>query len=154
MRLLCAFLICLPVCGQTLRISPLTVRRGATGTLVLSLESPAGKEPVALQFEFLYPAPQLSVDDSGLVVAGAAQTAGKSVTCAGRPEDAGTYVYRCILIGGDKRLPQGPLVRIEFRVRAEAKLGRATVKLRRAQGVGADLKGLDLPSQEADVLIQ
>ena len=94
------------------------------------------------------------MEDSDLVAASAAQSAGKSLSCAGRPEDAGTYVYRCILIGGDKRLPQGPVVRIGFRVRAEAKLGRATVGLRSAQCVGADLKGVDLPSQEVDVLIE
>ena len=118
------------------------------------LESPAGQEPVSLQFEFFYSSPKISVPDSGLEAAGVAQSAGKSLTCAGRPEDAGTYVYRCILAGGNKQLPPGPVVHIGFRVRTEAKLGKATVGLRNAQGVRADLKTIDFPSQETEVSIE
>lgn len=78
--------------AQSLSLSSATAAPGATVALSLSVSSPAGGEPSALQWTFSYPSASIA---SIAVSAGAAATAaGKSVSCAGGPT-----AYTCVLSG-------------------------------------------------------
>src|SRR5450759_5843021 len=76
--------------AQSLSIPPSTVTRGASGSLLLRLESPQGKAPLALQWEFTFP-PNVVVDLAAIVAGSAAESAKKAHTCqaAERHKDAG-----------------------------------------------------------------
>ncbi len=92
-----AFLVIL--CGfsnaawaQSLMLSSATATAGTTVVLNLSVSSPAGSAPAALEWTLTYPAASVA---SISVAAGAAPTAaGKSIACAG-----GAAAYTCIAYG-------------------------------------------------------
>src|SRR6476661_2795455 len=90
--------------AQALSIPPSLVTRGSSGSLLLILDSPAGKAPVALQWQFTFP-PSVSVDPAEIVAGSAAESGQKSLTCRalGNAKDAAkSAVYACILAGGQK----------------------------------------------------
>src|SRR2546425_3124994 len=64
--------------GQSLRLSSAAGSPGGRVAIELSLESPAGKEPAALQWETSVPAAKLSLMDENPLAGPAAQKAGKS----------------------------------------------------------------------------
>src|ERR1035437_6820850 len=68
------------LCAQSLSIPPSTVTRGASGSLLLTLESPQGKAPLALQWEFTFPS-NVVVDLADIVAGSAAESAQKALTC-------------------------------------------------------------------------
>ena len=102
--------------------------------MTVTLTFMPGKEPVALQWEVSYPSPQLGIEDGDMAIGAAAKKAGKALTCQGRPQDAGTYVYRCVLVGGPERLSNGSVAVVSFRVRATARPGPTTVRLSNVLG--------------------
>ncbi|MBZ5618896.1 MAG: AMIN domain-containing protein [Acidobacteriia bacterium] len=137
-----------------LRISPASAAPGSTAAVRVELDFPLGAEPVALQWEISYPSPQLGLEEGDLVIGSAASSVGKSLACAGRVESAGVYVYRCVLAGGQKRVSNGPVALVNFRVRPQAQPGPATVRLSNAVGVSIDLSTVKIPPVEADVVIR
>lgn len=78
--------------GQSLALGSGTAASGGLASLSLTLTSPAGQEPAALQWSFTYPAGSLT--NLSVAAGPAATAAGKSVTCA---TNAGSYM--CILAG-------------------------------------------------------
>jgi hypothetical protein len=139
---------------HALRLSPISAAPGSIAAVRLDLDSPAGGEPQALQWELSYPSPMLGIEDGDLVAGGVASSAGKSLACAGRVESAGAYIYRCILAGGLKTVPNGTVAVINFRVRSYARSGPATVRISNALAVAADGKEVLLQPNEADVTIR
>src|SRR2546423_12874756 len=123
--------------AQALTVSPAAGVRGSVASVVISSTFPAGSEPVALQWELSYPSPQLGLENGDLAAGSAAARAGKSLTCVGRAENAGTYVYRCILAGGGKEIPNGAAAVAAFRIRPQARPGPATVLISSALAVSA-----------------
>src|SRR5260370_15535866 len=96
--------------AQSLSIPPSLVARGSSGSLLLILDSPPGKAPVALQWEFTFP-PNVSVDLADIAAGSAAESGEKSLTCraVGDAKEAGkSAVYGCVLAGGQKPIPNGP----------------------------------------------
>jgi hypothetical protein len=122
--------------------------------MTVALAAPAGKAPLALQWEISYPATQLGLGDNDIALGAAAKGVGKALTCKGWPQDAGTYIYRCVLVGGAERVPVGPVAVLSFHVRANARPGTATVRLSNALGVSADTQPIQMDSTQADVLIR
>ena len=120
----------------------------------LDLDSPAGEEPQALQWEMSYPSPKLGIEEGDLVAGSAAASAEKSMVCAGRVESAAQYVYRCILAGGLKVISNGTVATIQFHVRQHAEAGPATVRISNAVAVTKDLKEHELQPCQADITIQ
>jgi len=137
-----------------LRLSPISAARGSVAAVRLELNSPAGEEVQALQWELSYPSPRLGIEDGDLVASSAASSAGKSLVCAGRVESAAGYVYRCILAGGLKVVPNGSVAVFNFRVRSHAELGRATVRINNALAVVIGGKEVAIQPNEADVTIR
>jgi hypothetical protein len=139
---------------HALKLSPVSAVPGSVAAVRLELDSPAGEEPVALQWELFYPSPKLGIEDGDLIVGSVAGSAGKSLVCAGRVESAAVYVYRCILAGGLKRIPNGAVAVINFRVRSHAQPGPATVRIANALAVAMDTKEVPIQPTEADVTIR
>src|SRR5581483_11185274 len=74
----------------TLSAEPSTAsaKPGEINVVAIRLNAPDGKGASALQFELLYPSPQMGVEQDGIRIADAAQSAGKSIHCTGRPDGA------------------------------------------------------------------
>ena len=144
------FVGALSICGQTLHLSAAAGRPGEKVTIEISLDSPAGKAPVALQWETIFPAQLMEVEGDASETGRAARDSGKSVTCAERK----AYSYMCILAGGQKLIANGPIAVLHFRIRAKAPVGTSAVRIERAEGVTVDVKRLALQDAAATVTIQ
>jgi hypothetical protein len=143
-----------PVQGQALNISSASAGPGGVAQVVISLNAPPGKEPLALQWDLSYASPQLGLENEDLVIGSAAKSAGKSLACTGRAEGAGTYIYRCILQGGTEGILTGPVALITFHVRTTARLGPTSVRLDNALGVRRDGEGVSIQQNQAEVIIR
>jgi hypothetical protein len=139
--------------AQSLHLSAASATPSGTAAVTLSLESPPGKEPLALQWEVVYPSPQLGAEGSDFTAGQAAKASGKSLTCAGKPADADTYVYRCILAGGQKAIGNGPVATLTFHIRSAARTGTAAVQIQNAAGVSASLKKIDIGPAQVGIAI-
>src|SRR5262252_5582308 len=84
--ILLLLLISSAVRPQSMNITPSAAAPGRSGSLLLVMNSPAGKAPLALQWRFTFPE-GITVDLRDLVAGGAAESAGKSLTCSlsGKP---------------------------------------------------------------------
>jgi hypothetical protein len=88
---------------------------GKSGTVVIRLDSPPGKEPLALQWDLEFAATALHLDFANLAPGEAAKSTGKSVACSLiAREKQDRFEYRCILAGGIRALASGPIVTIPY----------------------------------------
>jgi hypothetical protein len=140
----------LPVFGQELHISSVTSHPGTETTLEISFSRPEGIIPLALKWEIIFPAEVLNDEGSGPKAGRAATDSGKSLTCAKRK----AYSYVCILAGGQKPVPSGPVAILHFKIRADTKTGTVTVRIERAEAVTADISKLTLKDAEGIVTIR
>jgi Cohesin domain len=139
----------LPGLGQALRVSSVSGAPGARIALHVSLDSPAGQAPAALQWEIAFPAQLLEVEDSGPEAGSAAKTSEKSLACRLRE----AYSYVCVLAGGRKPIANGPIATFRFRIRIGARAGTSTVKIDHVQAVTKDAKTLNIGGSEGQVSI-
>jgi hypothetical protein len=141
--------------AQTLLIPPSMVARGGSGSLLLTLESPAGKAPLALQWEFNFPR-NVAVDLADIAAGSAAESAQKTLTCRAVKTKDGAQgsVYGCILAGGQKPVPNGPVAVVRYRVPAEIRQIAEKVRVGKAIGVTADLKSIELASTQATITVK
>src|SRR5579864_5086700 len=98
----------LPLAGQTLQVRSSPVAAGQKGTATIQLQSPAGKEPQALQWDLVFAAGTIHMEAEDVVAGDDAKTAGKSVTCAKIPPRSNPN-YRCILAGGQGAVANGAI---------------------------------------------
>jgi hypothetical protein len=139
-----------------LSIPPSTVVRGASGSLLLTLESPQGKALSALQWEFTFPQ-NVVVDLADINAGSAAESAQKALTCMGAEQlkDTGKgSVYVCILAGGQKPVPNGPIAVVRYRVPLEVRQIAEKVRVGKAVGATADLKSVELEGAQAVVTVK
>jgi hypothetical protein len=144
------------LCAQSLSMPPSTVTRGASGSLLLTLESPQGKAPVALQWEFTFPK-NVVVDLADIAAGSSAGSAQKDLTCRAveSAKDGGQgSVYRCILAGGQKPIPNGPVATIRYRVPLEVRGIAERVRVGKAIGATADLKTVEIEVAQAAVTVK
>jgi hypothetical protein len=143
------------VCAQTLLVPPSVVARGGSGSLLLTLKSPEGKAPLAMQWEFTFP-PSVAVDVADIVAGSAAESAQKVLTCrAVRTQDrAQGSVYGCILAGGQKPIPNGPIATVRYQVPPETRQITEKVRVGKALGVTAELKSVELASTQAAITVK
>ncbi|MGB9454583.1 MAG: hypothetical protein WCB12_00945 [Bryobacteraceae bacterium] len=141
--------------GQSLQLqlSSAKASAGKVVTIQLSLTSPVGHEPLALQWETTFPADQLIPVEGGPLLGTAAWAAGKDVTCAARPRTGNTSGSKCIVIGGQQPIHNGVIAWLRFRVLPEAR--RSSVRVRvEGMAVSRDLKQAPLNVAEAVVQIR
>ena len=142
--------------AQSLSIPPSTVTRGASGSLLLTLESPPGKAPAALQWEFTFP-PNVVVDLADIAAGSSAESAQKALTCRSieKTKDAGQgSVYGCILAGGQKPIPNGPVAVVRYRVPLEIRQIAEKVRVGKAIGATADLKRVEFEGAQAVITVK
>jgi hypothetical protein len=110
-----------PLLAQKFQIVPSTAPRGGSGTLLIVFASPAGKEPVALQWKIAL-GTQVTTVPEDLSAGDAAVAAGKTLTCSpAAPPGQGGSIYNCILAGGRKAIANGTVFLVKYRVKPEAK---------------------------------
>src|SRR5260370_24068596 len=126
----------LSVCGQALQVSSASGVPGEKVELVISLDSPAGSAPVALQWEIIFPVQILEDGGNGPETGRAASDSGKSLTCNRRRP----YSYVCILVGGPKPVANGPIAIVHFKIRTEARAGTTVVRIEKAEAAPANLQ--------------
>lgn len=142
--------------AQALSIPPSLVTRGSSGSLLLILDSPEGKAPVALQWQFTFP-PSVSVDAADIVAGSAAESAQKALTCRAvgdAKEAAKSALYACILAGGQKPIPNGPIALVRYRVPKEIRQITEKVRVGKAIGATADLKANEIGTAEAAIVLK
>jgi hypothetical protein len=143
------------VWAQTLLIPPSMVRRGGSGSLLLTLASPDGKAPVALQWEFNFP-PSVVVDAADIASGSAAESTQKTLTCSAVKTKDGAQgsTFECILAGGQRPLQNGPIAIVLYRVPVEVRQIAEKVRVTKALGVTADLKSVELKSTQAAITVK
>ena len=142
--------------AQTLLLPPSVVTHGASGTLLLTLQSPSGTVPLALQWEFTFPQ-NVAVDLADIDAGSAAKSAEKSLTCRAfekTKDSAPTSVYACILAGGGKPIPNGPVAIVRYRVPAEIHQIAGKVRVGKAMGVTADLRRIEIEGVQAAIIVK
>jgi hypothetical protein len=133
--------------AQSLQILP-----ASPGTFRIMLVSPPGNPVLALQWRITVPKGAVIPGD-GIQPGTAAAAARKDVTCravesGGR--DATAYV--CILAGGRRPLPNGPVAVV--RLRARARDSSVTVRLSGVKAVTFDTKAKIIPDIDAVVPVR
>jgi hypothetical protein len=150
-KTLCLVWLVMPLYSQSLQIQADSVSRGQEGTAVIRLDSPAGKEPVSLQWEVHLPV-SIQLDPRRVVVAEAAAAAAKSVTCAMLVNRTGDIARcRCILAGGVKPIGNGPIAVLKYTPTGSVRPGRYQLNLRSGLSVSETVK--KTPIKDAGVAI-
>jgi hypothetical protein len=92
-----------------------------------------------------------------MVGGSAAESGEKSLTCRAveKTKDAGQgSIYNCILAGGQKPIPNGPIATIRYQVPLEVRQIAEKVRVRKAVGVTADLKRIEIEDIEAAIIVK
>ena len=140
--------------GQSLGLSSASASRGQQVMIELALESPAGKEPLALQWDLRIPLAPVALIDDRLLVGFAAQEAGKSLYCAAKEDLVETHTVRCILVGGRKPIPNGTIALLRLKIATNAPIGSTLVRVERGLAVSKDLEQVPLRLVETTVAIR
>jgi energy-converting hydrogenase Eha subunit A len=137
--------------AQTLQLSSAAASRGTSLVIEISLKSPQGKEPAALQWEATIPTAELNLIDKEIAIGPAAKDAGKSVVCAvkGKTDKALTSV--CILAGGQRQIQNGVIAVLMLKVPLNAPIGPARIRVERAIAVSKDV--IELPIKPIDTVV-
>lgn len=139
--------------AQSLRLSSASASRGNQVAIELSLESPAGKEPLALQWDTHIPVARVTLADGKLLVGATAQEAGKSLNCSAKEKTAEAYTLRCILAGGQKPIPNGTIAMLKLNIAHNAQIGDARIRVDGGMAASKDLKQVPLDSVETVIAI-
>jgi hypothetical protein len=118
-----------PLLAQSLQIVPSTAPRGGNGSLLVTLASPTGKEPIALQWKIAL-GTEVTAAREDLIAGDAATGAGKTLTCGpvSGPGQAG-LTYICILAGERKAIANGTVFLVKYKIKPDAKPGAAVVRV-------------------------
>jgi len=142
--------------GQSLRVPPSRADVKTPGVFTLTIDSPPGKAPVALQWKFSVP-PVIAINTSEITTGKAAQSAQKTITCATiatKPAMTRRVKYACILAGGQNPIGDGPVAVVPYRVQWDAKGVQIRVAVENILGASADLKLIQIPSVDEIIEIQ
>jgi hypothetical protein len=153
MRSLGVIFCALPLLGQSVRVSSGSGAPGAKLAIEMALDSPSGKEPLALQWEVVFPGEALKLDGTGPVAGPAAQAVGKSLTCAPKKATPGLSKWACILAGGQKPIGNGVVAVLRFEIPAHAHAGSQPIVVDNVLGVSAALKKAPMSRAEGAVTV-
>jgi hypothetical protein len=139
-----------------LSVSSAAAAPGGQVTLEISLKSPEGQAPVALQWEMSAGAGQLSFPNSEPTPGTALKDAGKSLNCAVklvRSQEGDTFAAGCIASGGLKTIANGVVALIDVHVSSDARSGPLQLKVT-GIAVHKDLKETPLPETRPVVTVR
>jgi hypothetical protein len=140
MRYFGLLLCTVPLFGQSVRVSSGVASPGQRIAIEISLDSPAGAELLALQWEVGFPAEALTLEPNSPAAGAAAQAAGKNLTCAARKNPPGASMRVCLLAGGQQRIRNGPVAVLRFEIQGNAPAGSQPIVVDKVLGVSAALK--------------
>jgi hypothetical protein len=153
-RFLAIFVFCLPLLAQSFQIVPSRAPRGGTGSLLITFVSPAGKEPVALQWKIAL-GTEVTAAAEDLTAGDAAKAADKALVCA--PASARgqeSSFYNCILAGGKKAIPSGTVFLVKYRVKPQAAPDTLVVRISGGIAISADANPTILSPVEGTITIR
>jgi hypothetical protein len=150
--------------AQSLSVPPSTAKRGGSGSLLLMLDSPPGKAPVALQWKLVF-SENVTVALADIASGSAAESAQKALTCsaiakhanAGPTSVGPTNVgptFVCILAGGHRPIPNGPVANVLYRISAGAPRLSGKVNVENIIGVAADSRKVEMGNVEGSITVQ
>jgi hypothetical protein len=144
----------LPLGAQALRVYALPGVNGRDGAVTLEIASPPGKEPAALQWDFSVP-DALLIDAGSAAPGKAGKSGGKAIQCRMQfnLQSEKKSFWRCILIGGVNRIPNGPVAILKYSARPETKAGKYGIDVVRAFAVSVDAKKAALQDASAGIEI-
>ena len=137
--------------GQSLRVPPSRTDAKTPGVFSINLDSPQGKAPVALQWEFSVP-PAIVVSTGDITIGKGGESARKSLTCATKATTAAKQRatrYACILAGGQDPISNGPIAVVQYRPQWDPQGTPIRVAIENILGVSADLKRIPMPNTDA-----
>ena len=141
--------------GQTLHLSSPSGYSGEHVVIEISIKSPGAKEPPStLQWEATISSAQLNFLDEGALTGPAAQSAGKSVSCALKTKTDEAQTSICILYGGQEPIRDGVIALLQLAISPGAKSGDARVRLDHGLAVSKNLTKVELPPAETHVRIR
>jgi hypothetical protein len=150
MRLAYLLVVCVPILGQTSRVSPVTKAPGDKVTLEISADSQPERAPIALKWEVIFPAQLMEIETDAPQMGSAAKDSGKSLQCTSTKP----YSRVCVLSGGQKPIGNGPVAIYHFQIRATAQAGITSLKIQGAESTTTDSKKWLLNDTEAIVVIR
>jgi hypothetical protein len=136
------------LCGQSLLVPPSRTDLKTPGVFSVTIDSPPGKAPVALQWEFSIP-PVIVISVADITVGKAAESARKSLTCATRPNKPAIQRrmrVACILAGGKDPIPNGAIAVIQYHAQWDVKGAQIRVAVENILGASVDLKSIPIPN--------
>ncbi len=154
--LVSAWMLATGVSGQSLHVPASTADRKTPGVFSIILDSPPGKQPVALQWEISVP-PAIAIGTADIGMGKAAESAHKSLTCAAsakKPATQGGMRYACILAGGKDPIGDGPIVTVHYRAQADVQGAPIRVVIENVLGVSTDLTRLEIANVGAIINIR
>ena len=114
------------------------------------IDSPPGRELVTLQWEVVVPAQLLDSVGDGPETGRAAADSGKLVRCSKQK----SYLYVCLLTGGQKPIMNGPIAVFQFKIRTDAQPRTTALRIEKVEGVTSDRRQSTLNSAEGTVTIR
>lgn len=142
--------VSLAASAQDLKVSAVHASPGDEIRVDISIESPAGKGPSTLKWETVFPAQLMDPVGDAPELGKAAKDTDKAIACA----KSKPYSITCILYGGLKRLDNGVIATVRFKVHKDARVGETKVTVQKAEGVAGDLKQFDLKVAEGSIDIR
>jgi hypothetical protein len=132
--------------GQSLRLA--YARPASAACLVeILLDSPAGKAPVALQWETTLESVDLTFVQDALPLKPNA-VPGKSIRCAPKSKTAGAQTFVCMLAGGVDPIPNGAVARLQLTRASGKSTTPVRVRIDQAIGVYKDLRRVSMKPVE------
>jgi hypothetical protein len=139
--------------SQSLHVPPSSTGAKTPGSFSVMIDSPDGKAPVALQWEFSIPA-AIAVETADITIGKVAESAKKSITCVAKSAKEGAARYACILAGGQNPLGNGETVVVRYRPKKDVQGAPIRVAIENVIAVSADLKPVSIPNADAIIRIR
>jgi hypothetical protein len=139
-RFLAILVVCSPLCAQIFQIVPSTAPRGGAGSLLITFVSPAGKEPISLQWRVTLGA-EVTAAVGDIVAGDAAIAVQKTLVCAPvtKPK-LESLSFNCILAGAKNPILNGTIFLVKYKVKPETTQRTSVVRVSDAIAV-SDQRG-------------
>lgn len=142
----------MPIFSQTLSISADVDSARKETVLTVSLAD-THSTLTAIQWDLISPE-QLKVAAGSAELEAGLKEAGKTLHCANHPGDDPKAIKQvCLLVGGQKTLPDGTIAKVHVSIPAGTGSGKYSIELRQAEGVTSNGKRVSLKGSPGVVTI-
>jgi hypothetical protein len=139
--------------AQVLNMQVQPSASGKDGLIFVHLANVAGKEPVALQWDFSFPE-SVQLDFMRAKVEDAAAKVHKSLRCQLLPNRQGkTQTCRCILSGGASPISTGPVASIKYAGARTFRPGKYDLQIKKSLAITADLQKVTMKDSGTEISV-